>query len=31
MHLLSAASGKVVNLTVITAVGTGEMSGVESN
>ena len=31
MHLLSVASGKVVNLTVITTVGTGEMSGVESN
>ena len=31
MHLLSEASGKVINLAVITTVGTGEMSGVESN
>jgi hypothetical protein len=31
MHLLSTASGKVINLTVMTVVGAGEMSGVESN
>gem|GEM_PF-6589143 len=31
MHLLSVASGKLVKLTVVTTVGTGEMSGVESN
>ncbi len=31
MHLLSTARGEVINLTVITVVGAGEMSGVESN
>ena len=31
MHLLSVARGKVINLTVITTVDAGEMSGVESN
>ncbi len=31
MHLLSTARDEVINLTVITVVGAGEMSGVESN
>ena len=31
MHLLSSARVDVVNMTVITDVGAGEMSGVESN
>ncbi len=31
MHLLSTARDKVINLIVITVVGAGEMSGVESN
>ena len=31
MHLLSTARDEVINLIVITVVGAGEMSGVESN
>ncbi len=31
MHLLSTARDEVINLAVITVVGAGEMSGVESN